>query len=276
MSAIALANDEAETSSGLYLAAKIQFLLGHTERGVETVLRTVSASDCPFEVGLAACSLAIEHSATFHAPRALEILATRHQLDPREAGAVLALQIAFFLSPKTQDLLRATELLEGVVPSRIPRESAQQIYTAIWRYVSTIFNKDPSASLDWFKRALVFTQSTATLSPEELIARSKCMRMIARCHVSLSQYKEALEVASQAANLAPELAASQFLMFKVHVSLGDVAAATDVLHKLSSCIDICPGFLEVCAQEANEAGHASVAVLALMCALRQRSASGSR
>lgn len=111
--------------------------------------------------------------------------------------------MSLLLTNGSQDLARVVNLLDSINPNSIALDSLRSIHASLWRIATEEFNRkgitkylpninfssDFALSLQWFRRAVHY------LPGEDSSSRSKCKRIIARCHLELQQTTEALEYA---------------------------------------------------------------------------------
>ena len=139
----------------------------------------------------------------------------------------------------------------------------KQFHAILWNVGTDHYQRGEFGEcLGWFKRSL------STLSHSDVINRTKCIRVISRCHIQLEESKAAEESINEAIQIDPNncrkflrivacdiyllIIGNHFVLFKIFLQKRDAQGASLELIRMCECHDFSPDLLEVCALEALE------------------------
>ncbi|XP_072966160.1 TPR repeat-containing protein ZIP4 [Typha angustifolia] len=137
------------------------------------------------------------------------------------------------------------------------------MHALLWNSGAEHFrSKNYEISGELFERSLLYVPR----DEENRSRRSNCFRVLALCHLALSQLDRAQEFIDQANKLEPNIKCA-FLKFKIHLQKKDEREAIKQMQAMVNCIDFNPEFLTLSAHEAMACKSTPVAIASLLALL---------
>lgn len=161
---------------------------------------------------LSGCQTAVECKSINSARTGYELLLEKYS-EPDTHETLLQRYLEFLLMPTISDFNKAKQLITQALNDHVTGKhklttaAVQNVYGHAWNLALAKYKeKDYRSALEWFQYSLQLFAS------DDNVSRARALRYLARCHMDMLQYEDALTAARDAEKLEPKSLQTMFVL----------------------------------------------------------------